>query len=229
MPSVTRSTPRSHLPCRELLEILLPAYAPCQHFGATCKTMRWRPEDGHIPRGFCGATGALQEVEVVLIVAEPGDPHAFEAYEASSSPLEKLSTVFDYAYRCFEVGHDRFHKNVAYILESCWPELPFADRMRRVWITESSLCSAVQEGGHVPSAVHRQCRDQYLQAQLTLLSGRTIVALGKKAQDRIGRDPNLVVASSVAPPGCNFKGAKQSWNRVAEIVRSRRDQSSGAV
>jgi hypothetical protein len=218
-------TPQGGFPCRELVEILLPAFAPCERFRGSCQTMRWRPEQGHMPRGFCGATGTLSEVEVVFIVAEPGDPHSSEAYEADASPYEKLSCVFQYVYQCFETGHDQFHRNVRDILGSCWPNLVFHDQMRRVWITESSLCSAAREGGHVPISVHRQCREQYLKRQLALLSDRIVVALGRKAQYRVGRIEGVLNAASVAPPGCNFKGARQSWERVAEVVRMRRREN----
>jgi hypothetical protein len=54
--------PSRVLPCRELVKILLPAFAPCQHFRGSCQTMRWEPAQGHMPRGFCGATGTLTEV-----------------------------------------------------------------------------------------------------------------------------------------------------------------------
>jgi hypothetical protein len=154
-------------------------------------------------------------------VAEPGDPHPSEAYAADASPLEKLARVFQYVYQCFETGHDQFHRNVRALLGLCWPHLAFPDQMRCVWITESSLCSAAREGGHVPAAVHRQCHAQYLKRQLELLSGRTIIALGKKAQHRVGRMEGVLSAAAVAPPGCNFKGARQSWERVAEVVRMR--------
>jgi len=219
------SIPQGVLPCRELVEILLPAFVPCQHFRGSCQTMRWRPEQGHMPRGFCGATGTLDEVEVVFIVAEPGDPHPSEAYEAEASPFEKLSRVYQYVYQCFETGHDQFHRNVRDILRLCWPHLAFHEHMRRVWITESLLCSAAREGGYVLASVHRQCYGQYLKRQLAVLSGRTVVALGKKAQDRVGHIDGMLRAAAVAPPGCNFKGARQSWERVAEVVRMRRHEN----
>jgi hypothetical protein len=126
------SIPQGVLPCRELVEIPLPAFAPCQHFRASCQTMRWRPEQGHMPRGFCGATGTLGEVEVVFIVAEPGDLHPSEAYEADVSPFEKLSRVFQYVYQCFETGYDQFHRNLRNVLGLCWPHLTFHDQMGRM-------------------------------------------------------------------------------------------------
>jgi len=174
-----------------------------------------------VPRGFCGGVGRLKEIKLVLVVAEPGDPQEYETYDENLPPFERLAHIFNVVYHCFSTERDRFYKNVGYILKSCWPDLSFAQRMRRVWITESVLCSAAKEGGHVPPVVHRQCRDDYLSRQIELLKGRTIVALGRKAQARLGSVKGVVGATSVAPPGCNFKGAKESWDCIAEIVRKR--------
>ena len=42
-------------PAQELLSIFSQAY-PCSNFSGICQSMRWNPEDGHIPRGFMGTT-----------------------------------------------------------------------------------------------------------------------------------------------------------------------------
>jgi hypothetical protein len=54
------------------------AFAPCPAVGRQCRDARWSPREGHVPRGFLGAIGQLSEVELVLVVAEPGDPLAGE-------------------------------------------------------------------------------------------------------------------------------------------------------
>jgi hypothetical protein len=133
-----------------------------------------------------------------------------------------LETVCRYVYGCFESGKDYFHRNVRYILDQCWPGVPFSEQMRRTWITESTLCSARKEGGSIPASVHRFCVDSYLSKQLALLPNATIAALGGKARDRIRhlRCQTLSVAA-VAPPGCNFAGARQSWDQIAIDVRKR--------
>jgi len=74
-------------PNPRIIELLLTAYEPCPSFSSACKSMRWVPERGHIPRGFCGATGDLDEVDLVLVCAEPGDPHPFPAIRAGSRNL----------------------------------------------------------------------------------------------------------------------------------------------
>ncbi len=97
----------SFLPCAELRRVLLPAY-PCSSFGSTCQEeMRWNPARGHVPRGFCGALGRLSEVQLVLLVAEPGDPHQGESCLADS-PEEFLEATCRYTYGCFASGKDRF-------------------------------------------------------------------------------------------------------------------------
>lgn len=95
-----------------------------------------------MPRGFLGAAGSLEEVELVMVFAEPGDPHEGERHEG-------MTTAYDYATFGFSTGKDLFHRNVREILSLCWPEMSFEQQMRKVWLTESVLCSARKEGGSV--------------------------------------------------------------------------------
>jgi hypothetical protein len=185
--------------------------------------MRWIPERGHVPRGSCGGSGDLSDIELVLIVAEPGDPHEREAYSATMEPAELFAIVSQYVYDCYESGKDQFHRNIRRILDQCWPGLPFIEQMRRTWITESTLCSAVVEGGRMPPTVNRFCVDSYLAFQLTLLPHAVIAAVGGKARDRIRHlKRDFISVAAAAPPGCNFRGAKESWEQIAVEVRKRR-------
>ena len=61
------------MPNEALVDVLLPAYR-CQHFGK-CLEANWCPSKGHVPRGFLGATDALEKVEVVMVLAEPAKPN----------------------------------------------------------------------------------------------------------------------------------------------------------
>ena len=115
------------------------------------------------------------------------------------------------------------------ILDQCWPELTFDEQMRRAWITESTLCSARSECGPVPTAVSQYCVNSYLWKQLSLLPHAIIATLGEKAKKRTAHpEPALVRefihARAAAPPGCNFKGARQSWDRIADAVRNRAER-----
>jgi hypothetical protein len=213
--------PDNVLPIKELRDILLPAFGPCSGFQGACRSMRWKPERGHVPRGFCGATGALREVQLVLVVAEPGDPHADEVYAPQASPSKLFKKVCRYVYGCFAHGTDQFHRNVRHILDHCWPDLSFDRQLRRAWIAESVLCSASVECGSVPLVVHRNCLDLYLDRELALFPKATVVALGSKAHHRMQplRRPFLRVGS-VAPPGCNQERVKESWEDIYAAVHA---------
>ena len=65
-----------YTPNKALSSILRPAFKPCAGFDGACKDVaQWKPERGHVPRGFVGALGSTDEVEVVLLIAEPGNPY----------------------------------------------------------------------------------------------------------------------------------------------------------
>ena len=225
--------------------MLLPAYK-CKGFDSECKDeMQWHPGDGHVPRGFLGATGQLSDVELVLIMAEPGnpyeaklgDPYPDESY--SEGPLKEiLNEVSEYAYECFKYPRDRPHRNVGYILEQCWPELEFADRMRRTWITESVLCSPHKraagqhsplipnEGGKVSEPVWSRCVDSYLKMQLSSLPGATIAFLGAKYKDRaaklaesLGREFIYALHPSHRE---TTEAGRVSWKPIVDEVRRKR-------
>lgn len=200
----------------ELAAVLEPAYRPCVHFGAACTGMRWAPAQGHIPRGFCGATGNLDDVRLVLVVAEPGDPHAGERHTGITSALE-------YTARAFRAGTDLFHRNVRDLLNQCFPDLSFDEQMKFTWITESVLCSASKEGGSVPAVSWRACGSSYLKAQLSLMPRAVVVALGSKARDRLAAlGIEAISAGAVAPPGCNHKGARAAWPLIVESTQRKR-------
>ena len=64
-----------------LKAILDPAYPYCPGFAGACRGhVRFDPVEGHIPRGFCGATGALEDIELVMVLAEPGPPNGVTAH-----------------------------------------------------------------------------------------------------------------------------------------------------
>jgi hypothetical protein len=122
-------------PCAELRELFLPAYAPCTHFCGACKgAARWDPGKGHVPRGFVGALGLLQELELVLVAAEPGNPLPGEQYEGAD-PGDYLDQCAEKAYRIFDQRRDQYHRNIRGILDACFPDLAFSHQMRRTWIT----------------------------------------------------------------------------------------------
>jgi len=199
----------------QLAEVLLPAYSPCANFCGVCQSMRWCPSQGHVPRGFCGATGRLEEIKLVLVCAEPGDPHERENHESTGLPSDQLKSAYAHAYDCFKNGKDLFHRNIRHILDMCLPNLDFDEQMKMAWITESVLCSADKECGCIPVEITRSCRELYLEKQLQLMPNAVVVALGGKAKKRLAGLPNLLFAHAAAPPGCNKQPAKDSWRAMA--------------
>ena len=208
-------------PTPELLALLTKAY-PCPSFAGICGSMRWEPESGHIPRGFLGATGRPEEVELVLVFAEPGDPQPGDH--------KTLEEALDHAHRSFRAGNGVFHQKARAFFDLCWPDLAFEDQLKRVWVTESVLCSAAWSTGPVPRAIELECGERYLRGQLALFPNALVVALGSKAQDRLRRIGirDFEPAHAFGLPGCYQKEAGPSWVRVAGILKERRKGSTAA-
>lgn len=209
-----------------LREILLPAYSPCEAFGRGCASMRWAPAIGHVPRGFCGGTARPEDVRLVLVAAEPGDPHPTETHP-EAPPDAALESSWNYAYSCYRDGKDLFHRNIRRILNLCFPGMSFDEQMRLTWMTESVLCSAAREGGRVPRGAAAECRRRYLERELSVLPHAVVVALGGKAKSRLAGWPGVIGAFAAAPPGCNFAGAEPSWRAAADRVREACRRPSG--
>lgn len=203
---------------------LLSAVAPCPGFTGTCQgQVTWSPAKGHVPRGCCGAIGSPEEVGLVLVCAEPGDPHEGEVHSADGTAAGRLDSVLNYAWDCFAGSHDQFHLNIRAIIEMCWPGLAFEKQLRCTWITDSILCSAAREGASMPIRVARECIARNLMQQIALFPNAIVVALGRKAQVRLQKAgvTDFISAYAAAPPGCNFSRAKPSWEAAARAVRAR--------
>lgn len=213
--------PMEFVPNRGLLDILLPAYAPCSGFQGACKGVAtWNPQNGHIPRGFVGATSSLGEVEVVLLVAEPGNPYPHDWLSPRTEPHSLLNQSCLDTFGHFRDENDQFHRNLRRVLSLIFPGLELAEQLKKAWITETYLCSAPQETGPVRSQSERWCAEHYLAKQLELFDGRPVIALGRKAQRRAKPyAPNLIEAYAVAPPGSNRRAALPSWEAAAERAR----------
>lgn len=202
-------------PARKLLDILIPAFAPCINFSKECEALCWEPKAGHVPRGFLGATSSIENVELVLVFAEPGDPHPTEIHES-------IATTLEHTYFSMKEGDDVFHKNLRYILDLFFPDLNFDAKLEKTWMTESVLCSAIKECGTVSSKIADVCTKTYLLPQLSLFRNATIVAVGSKARDRLRRQGiDAIYIAHPSPPGANRKCSKESWKNAADIHRKR--------
>lgn len=209
------------MPHPALVEVLAPAYGPCPHFrcqGGACKDAEWNPAVGHIPRGFIGATGLLQDVRLVTVFAEPGHPFAGNDYSAENTPEGFISASTHNSARYRQDGETQFHRNLQWFIEQCFPGASAAEKGRHVWQTEARLCSVPDEIGKSDS---KPCGETYLTRQFALLSHATWVAFGSKAQSTMRRlrIPH-VAAYALAPPGCNHKPARPSWELAIAEVRA---------
>jgi hypothetical protein len=213
------------MPHPALVEMLAPAYGPCPHFrcqGGACKDAVWNPAAGHIPRGFLGATGALEDVRLVMVFAEPGHPYADMDFSHATTPEALIAecTAHSHSRRSGANAKgftgDVFHRNVEWFIEQCFPGASAAEKSRRVWQTEGRLCSVPDEIGKSDSA---PCAETYLTRQFALLSHATWVAFGSKAQRTMRRLalPH-VAAYALAPPGCNHRPARPTWEAAIHAV-----------
>lgn len=204
---------------RKLRKILEPAFGPCPGFAGPCgegpHPVQWDPPGGHVPRGFCGAEGRIDEVKLVLVFAEPADPLEEEHQDGS----------FDCAWKGardgYEQGDNAFYRNVRTILELCFPGDSFEAKMRKVWLTESLLCSAHVVGGPVAAPCWRECTRRYLAPQLALFPNALVVALGRRATERLcqsGLGP-FMCAASPAPPGGLRTSSLASWEKIAIVIK----------
>ncbi len=187
--------------------------------------MRWKPDEGHVPRGFIGAFGTLNEVEVVIVTAEPGEPlddetQVIEHLSAEERVHHICRFTYDQLVGRVPHAHD-YHPNMRYILDQIWPELPLDEQLTKTWIAESVLCSAPRSGGEVPQLIEATCRGSYLDQQLALLPGRLVVALGGKAKARLVGE---YFASGYHPSATHGKTqkerAKESWRAAAKQIRA---------
>jgi hypothetical protein len=176
-------------PCDELVHVLAPAFEPCTQFTNACaRFARWQPGDGHVPRGFIGALGELDEVEAVLVIAEPADPKPGESHVVvESDPVATIEGICRFVYDCFEHRVSPFHRFVREVLDLAYPRTQLAEQLRRIWITESVLCSAEHATASVARASEDACVRNYLAPQLALLPGRVVIPFGEKARKRSER------------------------------------------
>lgn len=200
--SALRRYRKAMLPAPAVLSLLGSAYEPCAGFSNGCQFAVWNPAGGHVPRGFCGAIASEEVVRLVLVCAEPGDPHDSESHESDGSPAGYLASANSYAWECFATGKDLFHRNVRTLLDLCWPDSTFEDQMRKTWITDSVLCSAPKECGPVQRSMEQECATRFLVPQLGQFPEAVVIALGRKAERRLRRAgiKRFEYAYSVAPP-----------------------------
>jgi hypothetical protein len=202
-----------------LEDILLAAY-PCKHIRGRCAGFgKWRPIDGHVPRGF-GGTTRLSDIRLVLIAAEPANP-VNENYSGSKEPSTILEAVLRTANRHASDGSAPFHKGVSSLLKACWGFDP-AQAWQRTWYTNTVLCSADKLMGNVPAHCARTCIHTYLNEQLRRVPHAFVIALGHKARSRLAAygpsfDPDAF--STAAHPSNWWPWAKRTREGASNKFR----------
>ena len=141
---------------------------------------------------------------------------------SGGSAESQLISAYSYAYRCFRDGKDLFHRNIRAILNSCFPDASFDDQMRWSWVTDSVKCSAPIECGAVPGHVARACGSRYLEQELSLFPHALVVALGRKATQRLKGWPGVLNVAAAAPPFGTTRAAKETWKAIPERLGAMR-------
>lgn len=209
------------IPTDKMKTLLLEAYRPCKFFGQ-CREARWGPSSGHVPRGYVGATGTPEDVEVIMVFSEPGHPHGNENYDASLGAEHVMAACTSHAYDSFKHGTDLFHRNVRRFISQLYPDMTFDEQLKRVWLTEGRLCSIDVEIG---STTDRTCATNYLAEQIRILPNASVVAFGNKAKHYLkGLGVDFIGAYALAPPGANHKPAQPSWQAAIAEIEQRRQK-----
>ncbi|WP_188262715.1 hypothetical protein [Azospirillum tabaci] len=205
-----------------MLDVLRPAYR-CRHFDGACRRAVYEPEAGYVPRGSLGATGTLEEVRLVLVIAEPSPPDPGETYAGTGDEI--LAQTFAKAYDSYgnpsSPDHSVHHRNVRFVMSQVWGDIPFDGQLRRTWITQSYLCSLPSVTGDTTLGAQRTCAHDYLAKQLALFPNRVVIALGRKAERRLGLiNCSPIAANAVGKPEGVKPRARESW--IAAAAQARR-------
>jgi hypothetical protein len=213
-------------PKNPLFDILRPAYKPCPNFKTACKGYcQWIRRKGHVPRAFGGATGAISDIRLILVTAEPGDPADGEVYSGSPDKmLHHSMSVFTMFLRENNLRRNGkpalFHENMRTILKLCWPGDSLEDQLRKTWVTPSVLCSALASGNPIPSLIENTCVSTYLAPQINLLENAFVLALGGKARQRLKRNGVRVDSHAHHPSARPVDQPETSWRKSAKAFRS---------
>ena len=224
MAAMSKCLAKPYFPNRKMADILKRAYAPCPNFGS-CPEAKWQPEKGHVPRGFLGCTGELEEVEAVLVLAEPGHPLPGERFSGPGDD-DYIAEVTKNSAANLKHGATKLHENLAWVMDELWPSTSFEYKLRKVWITESRLCSVEDEIREAKGGDKKLCAREYLLPQTNILPNATVVLFGGKAQTRVGNYfPEAINAVALAPPGCNISNARPSWEKAIGVIKEKRRDS----
>jgi hypothetical protein len=205
-----------------LIRLLKEAF-PCQNFKKTCRDhMKWIPERGYVPSGFGGANGSLDDVQLVIITAEPSTPLKDDTYAGSPKKMisKELSLFEKYMRGHVADNKSRYFPNLKEILDNFFgPNRSLDDKLKSTWFTTSVKCAAERTGGPVKRNIEIACTDLYLKRELGLLPNAFVLALGGKARDRLKRVGIYVNAWAHHPSARNPIKREASWQAAATCFR----------
>jgi hypothetical protein len=189
----------------------------CSNFGI-CKDATYDPAKGHIPRGFAGAEGKLEDVLLVMVFAEPGFPLPGETY--SDVPEENLRSILKATH--WRRGTDPFHRNVTRFLDAVFPSMVgnIEKQLRKVWMTQTRHCSLAQEIGSILKRERMICSQKHLLKQVELFPNAKVLLAGGKAKQMEYLFLEPIKCGAFAPPGCNQSAVRQSHVDAAATLRA---------
>ncbi len=139
-----------------------------------------------------------------------------------------VDSVMKFSIECLRHSATPFHKNIRYIMNLCFPQCSFEQQLRRIWRTNSVLCSAPVECGRVSKSVENTCITTYLVRQLSVVPNALVAALGQKAQRRLLAQ-GIHAISALHPSSRKSNAEKRaSWQALADELRNRRGPATGS-
>ena len=153
-----------------------------------------------------------------MILAEPGNPQHDEEHDPDLDAEGMLKSTVRFVYRCYHERRGKLHRNARWFLDCLYPGLGFDQQLRRVWLTESRLCSLNTSGGSPRADLYTRCEDDYLTGQLKLLANAPVVAFGGKAQATVKRLRVPAIAAHALAPR-QPTAARLTWETALKALK----------
>jgi len=210
-----------HNQIREALLPILPASMDiARRFSLPCEY-----KAGNRPRHFAGNLADPLAVRLILLLAEPGSAPGAEEINRDEVTWLQDVTCDGLGNGGFRLRYDDrsigpYEINPREFIKMIWPDESYAERMEKVVITNSFSMQAWTSGGPIPPQAAKEY-GVYLKRFINVFSNATIVAAGKKAENRAlwARIPALPIRA-FTPPGSNQQAASISWRMAAEAIRA---------
>jgi len=188
---------------------------------------------GERPRHFAGALDTPENVQLLLLMAEPGStPYEWERGRPVETWLNDVTCdgtgrrgrhpfVYDPDARSDPRYEERFALFPARFLAQVWPECAPEDRMGRTVIANAFWMQAFRSGADVKRAAERDFAP-ILAGFIDLFPNAVTVAAGGKAQERVRLAERTAIGmQALTLPAYNHRSAAQSRAVTAETLRQR--------